>query len=174
MPEVPRVFAHRLLAQSWQPNWAATIVYLCRQDQVLLIHKLRGHGKSMINGPGGKVNPGESPREGAIREVKEEVHVDVHELSLRARIKFSDAVTDFRVDGYIYVSEKFSGTPQPTDEAIPFWCDRDAIPYDRMWNDDRVWLPQVLAGELIEMEGVFENDEFVEYWLSKPKTLNDE
>ena len=29
-----------------------------------------------------------------------------------------------------------------------------------MWNDDRVWLPQVLAGELIEMEGVFENDEF--------------
>jgi 8-oxo-dGTP diphosphatase len=36
--------------------------------------------------------------------------------------------------------------PVETGEAIPMWFDFDQIPYHEMWEDDRHWLPQVLAG----------------------------
>ena len=34
----------------------------------------------------------------------------------------------------------------------------DEIPYDKMWEDDALWLPLVLAGECILGDFVFEND----------------
>ena len=48
--------------------------------------------------------------------------------------------------------------PRQTAEAIPFWCDVGDIPYERMWDDDRVWLPQLiegipLVGEFLMHEG---------------------
>ena len=44
-----------------------------------------------------------------------------------------------------------------TDEADPFWCDLDKIPWDRMWEDDPLWIPRALKGE--KLKGVFVFDE---------------
>lgn len=43
------------------------------KGRALLIGKKRGFGKGKIVGPGGKVEPGETSRSAAIRELKEEV-----------------------------------------------------------------------------------------------------
>ena len=56
--------------ETWQPNMVANLVFLTRGQEVLLIHKKTGLGAGKINGPGGKLEPGESPLEGAIREVE--------------------------------------------------------------------------------------------------------
>ena len=51
--------------------------------------------------------------------------------------------------GFAFVSSNFEGTPARTAEADPFWCRIDEIPYDEMWENDRIWLPRVLRGERI-------------------------
>ena len=43
-------------------------------------------------------------------------------------------------------SGDLQGEPHETGEAIPFWKPVDAVPYDEMWEDDRHWLPHMLAG----------------------------
>ena len=51
--------------------------------------------------------------------------------------------------GYVFFAGGYTGTMKETDEADPFWCSVDEIPYDRMWKDDSVWLPRALEGEKI-------------------------
>ena len=52
----------------WQPDIEATLVFIHQGSRVLLIEKLRGIGMGKINGPGGKIDPGETPLECAVRE----------------------------------------------------------------------------------------------------------
>jgi len=55
---------------SWTPTERATLLFVLRDGQILLIHKKTGLGAGKINGPGGRIEPGESAQEGAIREVR--------------------------------------------------------------------------------------------------------
>ncbi|MBT3869150.1 MAG: hypothetical protein HOF19_14665, partial [Gammaproteobacteria bacterium] len=34
-------------------------------------------------------------------------------------------------------------------EAIPLWFKLDELPFDEMWDDDRLWLPQILSGQSV-------------------------
>ena len=40
---------------TWQARDRATLLFVIRDGQVLLIHKKRGLGKGKVNGPGGRV-----------------------------------------------------------------------------------------------------------------------
>ena len=61
--------------ESWQPKDVATLLFIVRGDEVLLIRKKRGLGAGKINAPGGRLEPGEAPLAAAIREVQEEILV---------------------------------------------------------------------------------------------------
>ncbi len=37
--------------------------------------------------------------------------------------------------------------PAETDEIRPEWFPIASLPFDRMWDDGKDWLPRVLAGE---------------------------
>lgn len=124
----------------------ATLCYLFKDDLVLLIRKKRGIGAGKINGPGGKVDPGETPLEGAIRETREEVGVTPRNLELRGELFFHFADGPV-VQGLIYVTREFTGELRETAEAIPLWFPVDALPYGEMWEDDRYWMPLLLAGK---------------------------
>jgi 8-oxo-dGTP diphosphatase len=124
----------------------ATLLFVVRGRRILLIHKNRGHGAGNINGPGGKLDPGETPRQCAVREVEEELRIRVTPPRFVGELLFQE--TDgSRIHGYVFRSGGYRGTPTETDEAIPHWCDVDAIPWHRMWRDDRLWLPWLLEGE---------------------------
>jgi len=45
-----------------------------------------------------------------------------------------------------------------TEEAAPFWQDVDAIPYDKMWEDDAYWLPEAMAGKFVEGRFIFDGE----------------
>ena len=48
---------------SWQPDMVATLMFDVEDSRVLLIRKKRGLGAGNINGPGGKLDPGETPEQ---------------------------------------------------------------------------------------------------------------
>ena len=58
---------------TWCPHERATLLFVIREGQILLIHKKRGLGAGKIIGPGGRLGPGESPLQGAMRKVQEEL-----------------------------------------------------------------------------------------------------
>ena len=61
--------------ERWEPQQRATLMFVVRDGQILLIHKKLGLGAGKINGPGGRIEPGEEPVDAATREVQEELIV---------------------------------------------------------------------------------------------------
>ena len=60
---------------NWAPRETATLMFVRMDGMVLLIRKLKGMGAGLINAPGGRVDPGETPEQAAVREAQEELHV---------------------------------------------------------------------------------------------------
>ena len=131
--------------KTWEPRERATLCFLIQNGQILLIRKKRGLGAGKINGPGGRIEPGEEPHECAVRETSEEVGLTPLNVQNRGELHFQFA------DGYslhcaVFVAHEFTGELIETDEALPIWTPLDSIPYDEMWADDIHWLPGVIQG----------------------------
>ena len=142
------------------------LVFLRREGQILLAMKKRGFGAGRWNGAGGKLEPGETFKAAARREVREELGVDVGKLTEVATLKFYWTIAEHSMKNVItavYVCEEWAGEPVETEEMAPQWFDLKDIPYPKMWADDEFWLPQVLAGNYIEAELLFgSEDELLE------------
>ncbi len=158
---VPRTIAE-IRWGAWQAVDQATLMFIVAGDRVLLIRKKRGLGAGKVNGPGGRLEPGETPLAGAIRETEEEVCV-----TPEAPVESGELLFQF-VDGYslhvfVFRATAFAGEPAETAEAEPFWADVNAIPYDDMWVDDRIWLPVLLAGRRFRGTFVFDGDAMLDH-----------
>lgn len=151
---------------TWNPGILAVLCFIRTANDVLLIHKRRGMGRGKVNGPGGKCEPGELPIDTAIRETMEEVCVIPGNLQEHGtlRFQFSDG---FQLEGRVFVAASYSGKPADTPEALPFWCPLEDIPYERMWSDDILWLPYVLAGEYVEAAFTFHSDTMISQHVSR-------
>ncbi|WP_245874079.1 8-oxo-dGTP diphosphatase [Alkalispirochaeta sphaeroplastigenens] len=168
----PHALAPRSLAQSdtpspldwerYRPHDTAVLCFLCTPHSLLLIRKKRGLGAGKINGPGGKTEPGETPREAAIRETREEVGLVPIEPRYQGVLRFAFA-DGYRLEVQIFTATAWEGLLCETDEALPFWCPRESIPYEEMWEDDILWLPAVLEGETVEGE-MFLRGDSLEFW----------
>jgi 8-oxo-dGTP diphosphatase len=142
-----------------------TLCYLFHQPtdgtrQVLLGRKLRGFGEGMIMGLGGHVEPGESYAEAALREVREEsgLSIDPASLSRRARITYRfPSKPSLDAEVAVFFGERWSGTVAASDEIRPAWYPVDRVPIDEMWDDERYWLPRVLAGERLTAAFTFDD-----------------
>ena len=131
--------------QNWEPVIRATLMFVVQNGEVLLIDKLTGIGKGKINGPGGKIDPGETAEQAVIRECQEELYITPLDPVKMGELCF--AMTDIPdIHCHVFVATKFSGEPRPTREANPLWKKIADIPYHRMWEDDQHWLPEMLAG----------------------------
>jgi 8-oxo-dGTP diphosphatase len=129
--------------------------------EVLLGHKKTGLGLGKIVGIGGHVEAGESAAEAAAREAKEEsgVLVAAAALTEAARITFLfPAHPSWDMDTAVFTCADWSGEPAETEEIRPRWFPVAALPFDRMWDDGKHWLPRVLAGERIRAIFTYAND----------------
>lgn len=141
----------------WQGEMPATLMFVVRDGEVLLIEKLRGIGKGKINGPGGKIDPGETPAQCVVRECQEELHITPKNPIKMGELWF--AMSDIPdIHCHVFMAHEFEGEPTATDEAIPLWTDTQKIPWEKMWEDDFYWLPQMLEGRKFLGKFVFEGE----------------
>lgn len=149
---------------SWTAEVPATLVFVIRDGEILLIDKKTGLGKGKINGPGGKVEPGEKPEACAARECQEELGITVSNLQYcgQHRFQFVDGLT---IHVWVYRTSDYEGVPTESIEARPLWVPLDEIPYEQMWEDDGIWLPMLLRGERFQGRWIFEGDRMLDYEL---------
>jgi 8-oxo-dGTP diphosphatase len=149
---------------SWKAEDEATLLFVIRGGEVLLIRKKRGLGAGKINGPGGRMHAGETPLEAAIREVQEEVCVTPREISACGELSFQ-FVDGYSIHVHVFRAAGCDGEVKETDEAVPLWTSLDAIPYDEMWADDRIWVPMMLEGRPFNGHFIFDGDEMLDHDL---------
>ena len=147
---------------TWRAKDPATLVFVVRGDEVLLINKKTGLGKGKVNGPGGKVDPGETPEACAVRECREELGITVQNLEYCGEHRFQ-FVDGYSIHVWVYRTRDFQGVPVETAEAEPLWVPMDRIPFDDMWEDDRLWLPMLLRGERFQTRWIFDGDSMLDY-----------
>lgn len=148
----------------WTPREHATLLYIVRDGHILLIHKKRGIGAGKLNGPGGRVAPRESPARAAVREVEEELGITPHGVDKRGEVWFH-VLDGTAIRIHVFAAAGCAGEPRETEEAAPLWAPVDRIPYDRMWADDRFWLPHFLAGRKFAQRAVFDGDTLLAHEL---------
>ena len=152
---------HEIDWEAWEPRQRATLLFVVRDDRILLIEKKRGLGAGKVNGPGGRLEPGETALQCAIREVEEELCVTptgVREAGV-LRFEFTDGLT---LHGTVFRADDCRGEPRETDEAVPLWTRLDAIPYPRMWADDILWVPLLLEERRFDGRMLFDGDALID------------
>lgn len=149
---------------TWKAQDPATLVYVVTNGSVLLIRKKRGLGAGKINAPGGRVEPGESLEECAIREVNEELLITPTGLEYAGENLFQ-FVDGHSLHAHVFRASGFSGVPTETDEAVPMWFPVNALPYHEMWEDDELWVPLVLSGTQFRARYVFDGDRMLDHEL---------
>ena len=142
------------------PLRQATLLFLMKDDQLLLAMKKRGFGEGKWNGVGGKVEAGEDVVSAMSREALEEIGcspVDAQEVA-RLRFYFPEAprgkVWDQEV--IVFIASAWEGAPVETEEMAPRWFPKSTIPYKEMWSDDELWLPHVLNGKVVTADFMFD------------------
>lgn len=131
-----------------------SLLFLRKDDQILLAMKKRGFGEGRWNGVGGKVEEGESIEAAMIRETTEEISVvpTVYEKvgDIRFDEYFKGEPTLMHV--HVFAATEWEGQPTESEEMAPKWFATKDIPYADMWSDDPFWLPLVLKGKKISAD----------------------
>ena len=149
-----------------------TLVCIFDGDKVLMIKKLRGmqgfgagvdgHGKDVFNFPGGKCET--NPETGAVecfldcacREACEETGITPIEPKQVGQLQFTWPEADKVLVCPVFRADKFSGELiSCPGESEAEWIPIDAIPYDNMWPNDRIWVPYIFAGKPFHLKITF-------------------
>ena len=145
-----------------------TECYIQKENKTLMLY--RNKKKDDINkgkwiGLGGKFELGESPEECLLREVKEEVGVNLTEFALRGILTFQTALqANEPIYIFIYTASDYEGEIKECSEGTLEWIDNDKILELNLWEGDRLFW-----GWLLENRGLFSanfkysQDELIDY-----------
>ena len=119
-----------------------TLCYIEKDGKYLMLHRTKkkndeNHDKWI--GVGGKFEPGESPDECLIREVKEETGLTLTTYQFRGIVTFcSDEWEDEYM--HLFTASKFTGEVCACDEGTLEWVETDRLTQLPIWEGDKVFL----------------------------------
>jgi 8-oxo-dGTP diphosphatase len=139
------------------------VCYLIREgadgDEILLGRKKFGLGEGNLVGPGGKVEPGETPEEAIAREVAEETSILIGAVRLVGELTYPFPFKPaWSQKSWVYLCRDWNGEPSESDELAPEWFPLADPPVERMWDDAKYWLPDALAGRFVTATFEFGED----------------
>ncbi len=140
----------------------ATLLFLLKDNQILLAMKKRGFGVGKWNGIGGKPKDNENIFDTAIRETQEEINVTPLNISHFATLNFYfKTKPEWDQQVLVFTTHEWNGDPSESEEMSPKWFNIKNIPFDSMWPDDPFWLPKILSGKKINATFTFGDDNII-------------
>lgn len=138
------------------PTTVMTLCEVIDGDRILLGYKKRGFGAGLWNGFGGKPEAGETVEDSVVRELREEIGIEVADFERRGTMFFQFPDRPEPVEVPLFLVTQWSGQPAESEEVRPQWIPIKEIDYDAMWPDDRHWLPQFIAGKSVDGSFAFD------------------
>ena len=136
--------------------------------EMLLAMKKRGFGMGKWNGVGGKINVEKGDKnvvDAAIRETAEEIGVKIKDLERMAvlsfRFPYVPKEKEWDQDVHVFLIKNWEGEPVESEEMLPQWFKLKDIPFNEMWDDDKIWLPEILEGKKLKADFVFKEGEII-------------
>jgi hypothetical protein len=80
-----------------------------------------------------------------VRELEEESFLKAKDLKKRGYLVFRMADVGKYMKVHVYESWDFEGVEAESDEMRPQWYAEADLPFDKMWPDDKYWLPLLLG-----------------------------
>jgi len=149
----------------------ATLCYIRRDGKTLMIHRVKVAGDMHAgkwNGLGGKLEPGETPEESAIREIWEEAGLKAANPRLRGIITFPGFANDEDWYTFLFVVDEFEGELIDPPEGYLKWVPDDELLDLNLWEGDRIFIPWLdqpgfFSGKFVYRDGVLISHNVVFY-----------
>ena len=109
-----------------KPIRKAVRCYLIKDNEVVVTKYKKGNKKEGdYDIPGGKIEEGESPKQTAIREMKEETGIEIQNLKYKGimTIEYLDRLFIFDT----FITKEYEGEPQEFEENTSEWIDIDEL-----------------------------------------------
>lgn len=141
------------------PPTIATLVYCLHERQVLMLQRAKPPFPGLWTGVGGKVEAGESPVEGALRELHEETGLRAKHAELRGVLTETSPRPDWQWLIFAYVVREFTGDLVGDGrEGVLRWWPLPDWPQIPMPEADQRFFGQVVLGTGAPHEATFHYD----------------
>lgn len=144
----------------------ATLCYVRRGGKTLMVHRVKKANdmhQGRWNGLGGKFEPGETPEECAIREIREESGLVARNPTLKGFLSFPGFANDEDWYAFVFVVDEFEGELIDSPEGNLQWIDNQDIPSLFLWEGDLIFLPWLDQQGFFSAKFVYRDNKLVSH-----------
>ena len=144
----------------------ATLCYLKMDGNTLMIHRIKKENdmhQGKWNGLGGKLNPGESPEDCVIREVREESGLIISDPLLKGFLTFPGFANDEDWYAFVFVARKIVGQLTESEEGVLEWIDDAQLLNLDLWEGDLIFLPWLERPGIFSGKFIYRDGKLVEH-----------
>lgn len=143
----------------------ATLCYVKRDGKILMMHVTKkGTHNGKWNGLGGKIEYGETPEEGVIREVLEESGLMIKNPRLHGMILFPDFYGPKDEElVFVFTATKFSGETKESYEGTLEWVEDNKLESLNMWDGDKIFLPWLESDKFFSAKFIYKDGHYVSH-----------
>jgi len=143
----------------------ATLCYIKHNDQTLMLHRNKKPNdmhEGKWNGLGGKFEPGESPEECIIREVREESGLKIQHPKLHGLLMFPEFKGD---DWYVFVFtvREFAGELIDSPEGKLDWIPDEKLTSLNLWESDQIFFPWLEGERFFSAKFIYTDNQMQSY-----------
>ena len=146
----------------------ATLCYVQdkKTNSTLMLHRVKkenDYHRGKWNGLGGKFEPGESPEECAVREIKEESGLNVKSIKMKGFITFPifDGIEDWHV--FVFVIDDYNGELIDSNEGNLGWIPNEELININLWEGDKYFIPWLFEDNFFSAKFIYEDGKYLSH-----------